>query len=308
MRRSGISATEAAVLDRGLGLPCHWPFWRWVWMSSPVLASWLDQPWRPWVELALATPVLFWAGREFFTGAWNAARHRAADMNTLVAVGTFSAYSYSVVATVAPQWFTATAAASAGEHAMENAIAGRGVLRGGRDYCHIDSHGAIVGSARPQQRRAAPSAHSSGCKPKTARVERDGVEQDIPIGRGADRAMSSLVRPGEKVPVDGNVVEGSSSVDESMLTGEPMPVLKKPGATVIGATLNKTGSFRFRATKVGKDTVLQQIVPHGPGGPGEQGTDPAAGRLIAGYFVPVVISSPSPLSSCGLTWRPWKRD
>ena len=113
-------------------------------------------------------------------------------------------------------------------------------------------------------------------QPRTALVERDGSERELPID---DVRVGDVVRvrPGEKVPVDGVVIEGSSAVDESMLTGEPLPVVRKPGDPVIGATLNKTGSFRMRATRVGKDTVLQQIVPPGAASPGQQGADPKIG-------------------------------
>jgi Cu+-exporting ATPase len=127
-----------------------------------------------------------------------------------------------------------------------------------------------------------------GLQPKTARVERSGVEQDIPV---ADLQLGDLVlvRPGEKVPVDGEVIEGASSVDESMLTGEPLPVQKKTGDTVIGATLNKTGSFRLRATRIGKDTVLQQIVRMVQEAQGSKAPIQRLADTIAGYFVPVVI-------------------
>jgi len=127
-----------------------------------------------------------------------------------------------------------------------------------------------------------------GLQPKTARVERDGVEQDIPIAE-VQLGDLLLVRPGEKVPVDGLVMAGSSSVDESMLTGEPLPVQKKPGDTVIGATLNTTGAFRLRATKVGKDTILQQIVRLVQEAQGNKAPIQRLADLIAGYFVPIVI-------------------
>ena len=127
-----------------------------------------------------------------------------------------------------------------------------------------------------------------GLQPKTARVERNGIEQDIPVAEVLVGDLV-LVRPGEKVPVDGQVVEGASSVDESMLTGEPLAVQKKSGDTVIGATLNKTGSFRMRATKIGKDTVLQQIVRLVQEAQGSKAPIQRLADIIASYFVPVVI-------------------
>ncbi|MDQ3812642.1 MAG: heavy metal translocating P-type ATPase, partial [Armatimonadota bacterium] len=252
----------------------------------PALKPILNFSGRHWVELVLTTPVLFWAGREFFTGAWNAARHRAADMNTLVAVGTLSAYLYSIVATVAPQWFEVATSHSTTQHAAVTT--------------HADVYYEVAAiiitlilmgrllEARARSQTSGAIRALMGLQPRTARVERDGQEQDIPIEQ-VQVGDIILVRPGEKVPVDGEVVDGSSTVDESMLTGEPMPVQKKPGEAVIGATLNKTGAFRMRATKVGKDTVLQQIVRLVQEAQGSKAPIQRLADVIAGYFVPVVI-------------------
>ena len=251
--------------------------------AVPALEPVLKFPGRPWLELALTTPVLFWAGRGFFTGAWAAARHRVADMNTLVAIGTLSAYLFSLVATVAPAWLAA--AAGGGGHPAHGA--------GGVYYEVAAIIVTLILMGRLLEARA--RSKTSGAiralmdlAPKLARVERDGVERDIPVAevRVGDVV---LVRPGEKVPVDGVVVDGSSAVDESMLTGEPLPVPKKAGDTVIGATLNRSGSFRLRATRVGRDTVLQQIVRLVQEAQGSKAPIQRLADVIASYFVPVVI-------------------
>lgn len=248
----------------------------------PALASILDFPGRIWVELVLTTPVLFWAGREFFVGAWNSAKHRAADMNTLVAIGTFAAWLYSLVATVAPQLFTTV---SEDPHAAHSAA---GV--------YYEAAAAIITlillgrllEARARKKTGGAIRALMGLQPRTARVERNGREQDVPV-ENVQIGDLVLVRPGEKIPVDGEVVDGSSAVDESMLTGEPMPVQKGAGDIVIGATVNKTGAFRFRANKVGKDTVLQQIVRLVQEAQGSKAPIQRLADTIAGYFVPVVI-------------------
>jgi Cu+-exporting ATPase len=251
----------------------------------PALEEILDFPGRSWLELALTTPVLFWAGRGFFTGAWAAARHRVADMNTLVSVGTLSAYLYSVVATVAPQWLAVGSGSAEPAHGMAPTAA---------VYYEVAAiivtlilMGRLL-EARARSKTSGAIRALIGLQPKMARVERNGLEQDIPV---ADVLVGDviLVRPGEKVPVDGELVDGGSSVDESMLTGEPLPVQKKPGDTVIGATLNKTGSFRMRAVKIGRDTVLQQIVRMVQEAQGSKAPIQKLADVIAGYFVPVVI-------------------
>ncbi|QXE91970.1 heavy metal translocating P-type ATPase [Geomonas subterranea] len=256
----------------------------------PALADAFNFPGRAWVELALTTPVLFWAGREFFTGAWAAAKHRVADMNTLVALGTLSAYVFSLVATIAPDWLMAGAGSEAGAaghgHAMASPV---GVYY---EVAAIIVTLILMGrllEARARSKTSGAIHALIGLQPKLARVVRDGREEDIPIAE-VQLGDVIVVRPGEKVPVDGEVVEGGSSVDESMLTGEPLPVHKKLGDTVIGATLNKTGSFRMRATRVGKDTVLQQIVRLVQQAQGSKAPIQRLADLIASYFVPVVIS------------------
>jgi P-type Cu+ transporter len=241
----------------------------------PALRDTFDFPARPWLELALTTPVLFWAGRDILIGAWVAARHRAADMNTLVAIGALAAYLYSLAATVFPHWF----------HSAHG--------RGGVYYEVAASIVTLILLGNLLQARATTRARGAiqalmGLRPKTARVERDGREIDLPIDdvRVGDVV---LVRPGEKVPVDGIVIDGASNLNESMLTGEPLPVPKKAGDTVIGGTLNQTGAFRFRVTRVGADTVLQQIVRLVQQAQGSKAPIQRLADRIAGVFVPVVL-------------------
>lgn len=272
-------------------------------MAGHLIPAWektLDFPARIWIELFLTTPILFWAGREFFTGAWTAAQHRAADMNTLVATGTLSAYLYSLAVTIAPQWFHVAAAASSTRSIMQSSGAmpnmnGMSSLSApvGVYYEVAAIVVTLILMGRLLEARARAQTGSAiralmGLQPKTARVERNGVEQDIPIEQ-VQVGDIVLVRPGEKVPVDGEVVDGASSVNESMLTGEPLPVEKEAGDTVFAATLNTLGAFRFRATKVGRDTVLQQIVRLVQEAQGSKAPIQRLADRISGIFVPIVI-------------------
>ena len=228
-----------------------------------------------WLQLVLATPVQFWVGWQFYRGAWAAAKHRTTDMNTLIAVGTSAAYIYSLVTTLFPGFLAAR---------------GLGV------HVYFDTAAAIIVlillgrllEARARGRTSEAIKKLIGLQPKRARVIRDGREVEMPVAE-VKVGDVVVVRPGEKVPVDGVVLEGYSAVDESMITGESLPVEKGPGDEVIGATLNKTGSFKFRATKVGKETALAQIIKLVEEA---QGSKPPIARLadvIASYFVPVVI-------------------
>jgi P-type Cu+ transporter len=252
-------------------------------MGAHFVPAWkptLDQPWRLWVEMLLTIPVLFWAGREFFAGAWISARHRAADMNTLVAIGTLSAFLYSVVATVAPHLLMGVKS-----HGSHNTA---GVYY---EVATIIVTLILMGNllqARARSQTSGAIRALMGLQSKTARVERNGMESDIPIEQ-VQVGDIVLVRPGEKIPVDGRVLDGASSVDESMLTGEPLPVGKKAGDIVIGATLNKTGAFRMEATKVGRDTVLQQIVRLVQEAQGSKAPIQKLADTVSGYFVPIVI-------------------
>jgi P-type Cu+ transporter len=236
---------------------------------------WTMLPWWNWLELTLTTPVLFWAGSGFFVGAWAALKQRAADMNTLISVGTFAAYAYSLAVTVAPAFFAA-----------------RGLM-GGVYYETAAVIVTLILMGRLLEARAKRSTGTAiekliGLQPKTARVIRDGQEQDISLSEVhvGDRL---LVRPGEKVPVDGLVVSGQSWVDESMLTGESLPVEKREGASVTGATLNQRGAFTMEAKRVGKDTVLAQIVRLVEQAQGSRAPIQRLADVITGYFVPTVL-------------------
>ena len=253
----------------------------------PSLHDVLDKPWRLWVEMLLTTPVLFWAGREFFTGAWVSAKHRAADMNTLVAIGTLSAFVYSVVATVAPRLLATSSTRNVEMSAMNMSGAPGVYYEVAAIIVTLILMGRLL-EARARSQTSGAIRALMGLQSKTARVERDGVESDIPIEQ-VQVGDIVLVRPGEKVPVDGRVLDGASSVDESMLTGEPLPVEKKAGDTVIGATLNKTGAFRMTATKVGRDTVLQQIVRLVQEAQGSKAPIQKLADRVSGVFVPIVM-------------------
>jgi P-type Cu+ transporter len=225
--------------------------------------------------LALATPVQFWAGWRFYEGAWAALRHGQANMNTLVALGTSAAYLYSAVATLAP-----------------------GLLAGRADV-YFDTSSLIITlvllgrllEARAKGRTTEAIKKLAGLQARTAHAARGqgpGEEVDVPVEE-VEVGDLLLVRPGEKVPVDGVVLAGESAVDESMITGESIPVSKREGDEVIGATVNKTGSFRFRATKVGSETALAQIIRMVEQAQGSKAPIQRLADRISAIFVPVVI-------------------
>jgi P-type Cu+ transporter len=230
---------------------------------------------HPLSMLILATPVQFWVGYQFYKGAWAGIKHFSADMNTLIAVGTSAAFFYSLAAIFFPTFF-----------------AGGGL----KPELYFDTAVLIIVlillgrflEARAKGRTSEAIKKLMGLQAKTARIVRDGEEIDIPIEEVVKGDLV-IVRPGEKIPVDGVIKEGGSAVDESMLTGESIPVEKKAGDEVIGATINKTGTFKFEALKIGKDTVLSQIIQMVEEA---QGNKPPIQRLadtVAGYFVPSVI-------------------
>ncbi len=251
-----------------------------AWMV-PVLrdASWAkrgssDLYWV-WRGLAVLTlPVLLWGARQFYTGAWRALRHRDANMYTLIATGITAAYLYSLVAVIDPGLFPASQYAEIYF-----------------DVVAVVTALVILGMAleiKAKGRSSQAIRKLVGLQAKTARVIRDGVEVDVPIEAVVVGDVVA-VRPGEKVPVDGMIVSGESSLDESMVTGESLPVDKAPSDEVIGATINRTGAFRFRATKVGNDTALASIVRMVGDA---QATKLPIQRLVdqvAGRFVPAVI-------------------
>ncbi|HKY88769.1 MAG TPA: heavy metal translocating P-type ATPase, partial [Candidatus Limnocylindrales bacterium] len=244
---------------------------------APFLPAVLSEP---LFQLALATPVQFWAGWPFYRGAWKVLRHGSSDMNTLIAVGTSAAYFASVGAIAFPGFFAAAAG---------------GVLA--QPPLYFDTAATIITlillgrylEARARSRASDAIRHLIGLQPRTARVIRDGAERDIPIAEVV-RGDVILVRPGEKVPVDGLVLDGDSAVDESMVTGESMPVTKRAGDEVIGGTVNSLGAFRFRATRIGQETVLAQIVRLVQEAQGGKAPVQRFADLVTAYFVPAVLA------------------
>ncbi|HEX5700774.1 MAG TPA: heavy metal translocating P-type ATPase, partial [Rubrobacter sp.] len=244
--------------------------------------------WLNFVLLGLATPVQFGAGRRFYRGAWGALKHGQANMNTLVVLGTSAAYLYSVVAALAPGLFAA-----------------------GRADVYFDTSALIITlillgrllEARAKGHTDEAVKKLAGLRAKTARVVRGGEELDVPF---EDVRVGDIVvvRPGEKVPVDGRVVSGGSAVDESMITGESIPVAKGEGDEVIGATMNTSGAFRFAATKVGGDTALHQIMRMVEEARGSKAPFQRLADRISAVFVPAVIGVAAVTFSIWLLFGP----
>lgn len=245
-----------------------------MWAHFPILHSLSHQTWN-YILFVFTTPVLFWGGSRFFSGFWVVTKHFTADMNSLVAIGTSAAYLYSATATFLPSVF-----AAAGE----------------TPHVYYDTAAVIVTlilfgrllEARAKGITSEAIKKLAGLQPKTARIIRDGEEQDIEI---ADVQVGDLVivKPGERIPVDGNIESGYSSVDESMITGESIPVEKFKGDPVIGGTINKSGSFTYWANKVGKDTVLSQIIKLVQDAQASKAPVQKLVDKVASVFVPIVI-------------------
>lgn len=228
-----------------------------------------------WMQLLLATPVQFWAGWGFYRAALSALRHRTANMDTLVALGTTVAYAYSAVVTILPQLVQRISVEPEPYFDVATIIIGLILL--GRYF-----------EARAKAGTSEAIKKLIGLQAKTARVLRDGRDIDIPINE-VEIGDLVRVRPGEKIPVDGVMFEGESSVDESMVTGESIPVDKAKGDTVVGSTINKTGTFTFKATKVGADTMLAQIIKLVQEAQGSKAPIQRLADLVSSYFVPIVI-------------------
>jgi Cu+-exporting ATPase len=231
---------------------------------------------HPWLQLILTTPVQFWCGGSFFRNAWKSLKHHTATMDTLIALGTGAAYFYSLFVTLFPGFFIAQGLEPHVYYEVAAMVVTLILL--GRFLEH---------RARGQTSEAMRKL--MGLQAKNARVVRDGKEIDIPI-QDVNINDVILVRPGEKIPVDGEVIDGVSMVDEAMVTGESLPVKKQFGDEVIGATINKTGSFRFRATRVGKDTFLAQIVKLVQEAQGSKAPIQRLADQVTGWFVPAVIA------------------
>ncbi len=242
-------------------------------LPIPFIPTWLH---NPWLQLLLTTPVLFWCGASFFINARKALRNHAATMDTLVALGTGSAYLYSLFPTIYPQFFTAQKLPADVYYEVAAVVV------------------TLILLGRLMENRAKGQTSEAirqlmGLQAKTARVVRNGKEVDIPISQVIAGEVI-LVRPGEKIPTDGEIIEGSSTIDEAMVTGESVPVKKQAGDEVIGATINKTGSFKFRATRVGKDTFLAQIVLLVQQAQGSKAPIQQLADQVTRWFVPAVMA------------------
>jgi len=230
---------------------------------------------NPWFQLVLTTPVEFWCGGSFFRNAWKSLKRRTATMDTLIALGTGTAYFYSLFVTLFPGMFISQGLEIHVYYEVAAMVVTLILL--GRFFEH---------RAKGQTSEAIHKL--MGMQAKIARVIRDDFEMDIPINEVIVNDLI-LVRPGEKIPVDGEVIDGNSTVDEAMVTGESVPVKKQPGDEVIGSTINKTGSFKFKATRVGKDTFLAQIVKLVQEAQGSKAPIQRLADQVTGWFVPAVI-------------------
>ena len=236
----------------------------------------LDLDWIKWGLAAITLPVVAWSGQQFYKGTWSGFRHRTADMNTLIGVGTGAAYLYSLVATAAPTLFLRAGLPADVYYEAVAAIIALVLL------------GRLL-EARAKGRTSEAIRRLAALRAKSAHVVRDGKGIEIPVEAVVVGDLV-IIKPGEKVPVDGVVTEGASAVNEAMLTGEPMPVAKKPGDEVIGGTLNTTGSITFRTTRVGKDTALGQIVQLVEDAQATKAPIQKLADRVAGVFVPIVIA------------------
>jgi len=253
-------------------------------LTAPVLVAvmadqFLDVTWVPdvllnrWVQLAFIAPVMVYTGLPIHRTGWLILSHRSADMNSLITLGTCAAFGYSLFVTVAP-----------------------GAVPPDLQEVYFEAVGVILTlimlgrlfEARAKAGTGEAIRKLIGLQAKTARVVRHGEEREIPI-EDVQVGDVIVVRPGEKIPVDGEVLDGRSAVDESMVTGEPIPVTKNPGDAVIGATINQTGAFRFRATKVGRDTMLAQIIKLVEQAQASKAPIQRLADLVASYFVPVAV-------------------
>src|SRR2546425_6486973 len=236
--------------------------------------------WLPWIELALSTPVVLWGGWPFFQRGWTSIVNRSTNMFTLIAMGTGVAYLYSLVATLFPQVFPASFRDMSGTPPVYFEAAAAIVT--------LVLLGQVL-ELRARSRTGSAIRALLDLTPKTARVVRGSREEDIPVEKVKPGDILR-VRPGERVPVDGIVIEGTGAIDESMITGESMPVEKEPGSHVIGGTVNGTGSFVMRAERVGSETVLAQIVQHVSRAQRSRAPIQRLADRVAAWFVPAVIA------------------
>lgn len=269
IRRQKRTFIASAILSFPLlwSMVGHFSWTSFLWVPEAFM--------NPWVQLVLASVVQFWIGKQFYVGAYKALRNGSANMDVLVALGTSAAYFYSVYLTL--DW-----AAEGGHHMPGLYYETSAVL------ITLILLGKLF-EALAKGRTSEAIKTLMGLQAKTATVIRDGQELQLPVEEVVPGDVI-LVKPGEKIPVDAVVLEGQSSVDESMLTGESIPVEKQPGATVIGATINKNGSLRIEATKVGKETALAQIIKVVEEAQGSKAPIQRVADRISGIFVPVVVA------------------
>jgi P-type Cu+ transporter len=266
-------------------------FWSALFLTVPVLViamghaipglhidSIIPERIGKWIEFALTTPVVLWAGGFFFTRAWRSVVNHSLNMFTLIAVGVGAAYFYSVIAVIAPGIFPSS------------------FRRDGEVDLYFEAAAVITTlvllgqllEAKARSRTGHAIKALLGLAPKTAHRVRDGEEEEVPVSE-IQKGDVLRVRPGEKVPVDGVIMEGKSNIDESMITGEPMPVSKGPGEKIVGATVNQTGSFLMRAERIGSETLLAQIVQMVAEAQRSQAPIQRLADTVSGYFVPAVI-------------------
>ncbi|MHC5613617.1 MAG: heavy metal translocating P-type ATPase [Nostoc sp.] len=242
-------------------------------LNLPLIPSFLQ---NPWVQLVLTTPVVFWCGGSFYRNGWKSLKRHTATMDTLIALGTSAAYLYSLFVTVFPNFFIAQGLTPHVYYEVAAIVITLILL--GR---------LLENRARGQTSEAIRKL--IGMQARDARVIRDDKEIDVPIAEVRINDVI-LVRPGEKIPVDGEVITGASTVDEAMVTGESLPVKKQPGDEVIGATINGAGAFQFRVTRVGNDTFLAQIVKLVQQAQGSKAPIQRLADQVTGWFVPAVIA------------------
>ena len=234
-----------------------------------LLGPWSQATWMGWLFLALAMPVQFYTGKDYYTGGWKSLRNRSANMDVLVAMGSSVAFAYSFAVLLSP---------SLGEHVyFETSAVIITVIKLGKML-----------ESRTKGRTGGAIRKLMGLRPKTATILDNGKEMEIPLAQ-VKQGDLVMVRPGESIPVDGTILEGESSIDESMLTGEPLPVDKGPGEKVTGGTMNQEGLLKFRATAVGKDTALAQIIRLVQEAQGSKAPIQALADRVSAVFVPAVI-------------------
>jgi len=241
----------------------------------PGFANWIESTLLNWILFTLTLPVVVWSGGEFYKSAWKGLKHASASMDTLIAVGTGSAFVFSLAVTLKPDLFASVG--QSGEVYYDTTVTIITLILVGR---------FLESRAKMRTTEALKKLISLGAK--TARVVRNGLVQDISIEE-VRKGDTLIVRPGEKIPVDGEIIDGNSTLNEAMMTGESLPVEKSIGDSVIGGTLNQTGSFRFRATRVGRDTMLSQMIKLIAEAQGSKAPIQRLADQVSAVFVPVVV-------------------